>query len=199
MSDHNTTEADAPVEAPTEDSPAQGASAPSAPALKTTKSRGTLEAETLAVCNDFVTGLLVLEEGQMLTPSTISRVIHARNGNVGNPPSSGAIADNLTRWAAIGFCTVNDKPKAFVDYTDEGRDKGLTALKAEARAAKVAAAAPVSAPATSAPVENDEPVEASAPVEADEQATASEMFVQSTAAVEDEQDDVAPATERQPW
>lgn len=152
--DDTATEAQAPeatasTEAPAADKPKRG--------------RGALEAEVKKVCDEFAIGGLKLDDGELLTPHRIGKIISDRGGV---EVSTGAVAANLDRWKEIGFVVLNDKPVAFLDYTDAGRSEGLAALKAAAserkRAARKAAkdaekaAAPASDP-TSPPADPAQP------------------------------------------
>lgn len=113
---------------------------------KERKQRGDLEAQVKEVTDAFVTGTLVLGEGEFLTPHRIGKEIA---GKYGDKPSTGAVQSAVKRWSECGFAQVNEKPYAFVDYTEAGRTQGLSALKAAAaeqrkaaKAAEKAAAAP---------------------------------------------------------
>lgn len=96
-----------------------------------------LEGDLRRVLDDYVSGLLKLDEGTLPTPHTLAATIAARRGN-GLKVSSGAVSDALARWVAIGFATVEGKPLRFVDYTEAARTQGLSALKAAHRASKSA-------------------------------------------------------------
>lgn len=110
-----------------------------------------LEPDVKYFTDQLVTQELVLAEGKHLTPHALSVLIgEKRGGGKENRPSSGAVQATLKRWEEIGFATMYQKPFAFGDYTDAGRDDGLAAVKAAyserakaARAAAKAAAAPV--------------------------------------------------------
>lgn len=131
------------------DAPAPAAEA-ATEAPKERKQRGDLESEVKAVTDAFVTGSLVLADGEFLTPHRIGKEIA---GESGAKPSTGAIQSAIKRWQDCGFATVNEKPYAFVDYTDEGRELGLSALKtraSDARKAEKAAAKAAAAPAADA-------------------------------------------------
>lgn len=108
--------------------------------------RTDLEPEVKAVTDDFVTGKITLAEGESLTPHRIAKEVQQRRG-AEKAPSTGAVSAVLDRWEGIGFATLSPKPKAFGDYTDAGREKGLSALKAEASAARKAAKAEAKASA----------------------------------------------------
>lgn len=127
--------------------------------------RGWLEADVKRVTDSFVTGDLKLKEGEYLTPHRLSRLVKELD-SLDEAPSTGACAAVLDRWNEIGFAKLNETPKAFLDYTDQGRNEGLTAMKAargekrkadrkatkEAEKAAAAAAAPAAEPATEASV-----------------------------------------------
>ena len=100
--------------------------------------RTDLEPEVKKVTDAFVTGAITLEDGEFLTPHRIAKFVQANLGTE-KAPSTGACSAVLDRWEGIGFATLVAKPKAFGDYTDAGREKGLSALKAEAAAARKAA------------------------------------------------------------
>lgn len=165
MSDTETTEAEAPetnadpvevdaaAAAPAE-APAAEASAATVPDRAPASD---LEGDLRLVLNDFVSGQLVLADGQKPTPHTLARAIAAKRGD-GKVVSSGAVSAALNRWAEVGFITLDAKPMAFGDFTDAGRAKGLSALKAEHRAAKSQAKAATKAASAPAPA----PAEASA-------------------------------------
>lgn len=163
-------EAAAPV---VSDEPAEGGqpTADDAESEKKTKApRTDLEPDVKAITDAFVTGEVKLEEGQVLTPHRISALVHERRGGEGKAPSAGAVSAVLERWEKYGFATLGTKPAAFVDYTDAGREKGLTAMKAEHRqalkdaraaekAAKSTAASEPSADADGATADADTPSE----------------------------------------
>lgn len=98
-----------------------------------------LEQDLKRVCDDYMTGAFA--PGKPLTTQVLARQIHTNRGEVGNRPSSGAIADALKRWQDIGFAHVDERPLAFVKYTEAGETQGLSALKLEHTARKAAARA----------------------------------------------------------
>lgn len=108
------------------------------------RGRGDLEHDVKLLCDAFVTGSLTLGDGEHLTPHRIAKEIKNRDG-LDETPSTGAVASVLDRWVKYGFAVLNDKPKAFVGYTDAGRTDGLSALKKnyaeKQKAAKAAAKA----------------------------------------------------------
>lgn len=107
-----------PPEAPAE------AATPEEPAVR--RKTGELEALVGEIINDWITGTCTADK---LTPSKIGSAIQAKHGLVA-APSTGAITNVLTRWAAIGYVTLGDgKPLRFEDYTEDARDLGLAALQ----------------------------------------------------------------------
>lgn len=130
---------------------------------KARRNKGLLEADVKRICDAFVVGQVTLKEDELLTPHKISRLIQEIDG-LTSPPSTGAVAANLARWKDIGFAQLNEKPVAFLDYTDAGRSEGLSALKAAhaahkraARKAEKDAAKP--AESTPEPDSTDTPIE----------------------------------------
>lgn len=153
----------------TVEAPVGGASATPDVEVKSPKGRrirGALEADVKRVCDEFVTGLVALPEGELLTPHRIAKIVKDTIGDPEYSPSTGAVAAVLVRWKAIGFASLNEKPMAFLDYTDAGRTEGLTALKAasaegkraERKAAK--AASTPAAPETPASATSDDATDA---------------------------------------
>lgn len=100
-----------------------------------------LEPDVKQVCDDFIRGSLVLPEGKFLTSHVISQAIGDMRGGKSERPSSGAVQARLKQWVDIGFIEVNEKPFAFLDYTQAGVDRGLQAVKDEFNARKKAARA----------------------------------------------------------
>lgn len=103
--------------------------------------RGDLESEVKRVTDRFANGTFELPEGKtLLTPQLIAAEIKRTRQEEGidrREPSTGAIADNLKRWDRIGFAHItDDKPLAFVGYTDDAYAHGLPALKKRAWNAK---------------------------------------------------------------
>lgn len=155
-----------PAEPTTAPEPAEGDSAEA----KARRGRGELEADVKTICDQYVTGGLVLPEGDHLTAHKIANNIKALH-TLTEPPSSGAVTAVLERWKEIGYADLNDKPKAFKDYTDAGRTEGLTALKAKAAeekranraATKLAAKSAAPAPAETAPADSAPATEGSEP------------------------------------
>jgi hypothetical protein len=104
---------------------------------KVRRPKGDLEAQIKEVTDAFVTGQIKLEEGGVLTPHRVAKLIAERN-SLEKVPSTGAVSAAFDRWKAYGFAEILDKPKAFVDYTEAGRTEGLSALKAKASEARKA-------------------------------------------------------------
>lgn len=151
--------------AATEPDPTPSPPEPAEPAeAKARRGRGALEADVKTVCDQYVTGGLVLADGDHLTAHKIANNIKTMH-SLSEPPSSGAVTAVLERWKEIGYANLNDKPKAFTDYTDAGRTEGLTALKAKAAeekratraAAKLASKAAATPPATESTPADSEP------------------------------------------
>lgn len=107
------------------------------PAKKDRRPRGWLEQDVKQITDKFITGEVKLEEGQYLTPHRVARMVKELDG-LDEAPSSGACAAVFHRWVDLGFAVMNDKPFSFKDYTQEGRDQGLTALK-EQRSSRIKA------------------------------------------------------------
>lgn len=106
--------------------------------IRTRAPRTSLESDIKRVCDDFITGAMVLPEGKLLTPHTIAAAVMDRRTDE-TKVSGGAVAACLARWAEIGYVVINAKPVAFLDYTDDGRTEGLGALK-RSHSARLAAA-----------------------------------------------------------
>lgn len=103
---------------------------------KARRGRGNLEADVKAICDKFVTGEIVLEPGDSLTPHRIAKKIVEVMEPDSNVPSTGAVSAVLKRFEKYGFITCQASPYAFSDYTDRGRTEGLRALREEWKAAK---------------------------------------------------------------
>lgn len=117
-----------------------------------------LEPDLRAVLDAIVLGSAPLGDDEAATPHILAARIDAHRGETG-VQSAGAVAAALDRWADVGFITLSPKPKAFVSYTEAAVEKGLAALKLEAKAARKAAkeAAAPNQPAVAAdPVVADE-------------------------------------------
>ncbi len=103
------------------------------------RARGRLEDHVRDVCDQIVTGAVTLPEGAAnWTPHRLAAAIKERFPGSGVEPSTGAIADTLKRWRDLGFAEVEEGPLSFIDYTDEGRQQGLTELKEQARQRRLA-------------------------------------------------------------
>ena len=125
---------DASTEAPEVTDGTDAAGADTNAPTKDRRPRGWLEVDVKKVTDQFVTGEIKVENGQFLTPHRISRLVQSLD-SLPEPPSTGAVSAVLNRWVKLGFAQTNDKPYAFVDYTQAGREHGLTALKAQRSAA----------------------------------------------------------------
>lgn len=102
------------------------------------RARGRLEDLVIEVGNLISAGSLEEPEGRPWTPHRLAKEVTTRYPGSGAPPSTGAISDTLRRWREIGFAEIGADPLSFIDFTAEGRTVGLAALKAKARANKVA-------------------------------------------------------------
>lgn len=116
--------------------------------------RGGLEDLVRETCDLIVAGAI---EGEgPWTTHRLGKVIADRYPGSGVHPSTGAIGDTLKRWSQIGFANITDtSPLAFLSFTDDAADVGLSELKtrhrkrqyAERKAARAAAApAPAEGP-----------------------------------------------------
>ena len=167
--DVTTSDADvlaAPVAAPVDAGPNPGPAGeldpqPEEPEKKERRPRGWLETDVKSVTDKFVSGEIVMKEGEFLTPHRIANLVRDLD-SLDAAPSTGAVAAVLNRWKELGFITTNDKPYAFLDYTEAAKTEGLSALKqaraAErkaSRAAAKAAAAPVASAPDAAPAGDD--------------------------------------------
>lgn len=120
------------------------------------RARGRLEELVREVCDSIADGSIDDPDNKPWTPHRLAAIITDRYPGSGSPPSTGAISDTLHRWQEVGFAVINDSPLAFEDFTDAGRDEGLTALKAQHRAARSARkAADAAAAAEAAPIDLD--------------------------------------------
>lgn len=90
--------------------------------------RGWLESDVKRITDAYITGELKTETGDLLTPYRVSQFIKKLE-SLEKGPSTGAIAAVFERWKDIGFAEISDKPLAFVDYTDVGRELGLRGIK----------------------------------------------------------------------
>lgn len=126
---------------------------------KIRRGRGALENDVRSVTDAFVTGEITLADGEALTPHRIGKLIKDRDG-LDKPPSTGAIVNIVKRWGEIGFAEVNEKPLAFLGYTQEAQVQGLSALKAayaeaHPKPAKAKAAKPTDASAPAGATDGD--------------------------------------------
>lgn len=113
-------------------------STPDSETIRARAPRTALENDIKLVCDDYITGALVLPDGKLLTPHAIAAAVMARRTD-DTKVSGGAVAACLARWTEIGYVVTNAKPVAFTDYTDAGRNDGLGALK-RAHSARLSAA-----------------------------------------------------------
>jgi hypothetical protein len=134
--DEPTLSAEVPAEPQAEAVPAEVEASKPKRSRENALPKGGLEAECVTVCNNLLSGVLVVEGPW--TPARISSAIHASRGGVGNPPSSGAITDNLRRWRTIGYAVVEEEPTRFIAFTDDAHNIGLGGLKERAAANKKA-------------------------------------------------------------
>lgn len=123
---------------PKTDTPPADAEGESAPE-KSRRPRGWLETDVKSITDKFVTGEITLtpKEGEtevFLTPHRVAKLVKEMDG-LDEAPSTGAVAAVFNRWVECGFIETHSKPFAFKDYTEAGREQGLTALK-DARKAK---------------------------------------------------------------
>jgi len=154
----------------TADAPAEDAAAPAAPAAGR-KAPTNLEADIRSVLDALVTGTLSLD-GKQATPHVIANQVQIlRGGDPADKPSSGAVSAALIRWGEVGYIELQEKPLAFLNYTEAATTEGLAALKkahreagSAARKAAKAASAPVAADPTPAP-EPEPEIEFAVPVD----------------------------------
>lgn len=158
------------------------------------RARGRLEELVREVCDSIADGTIENPDDKPWTPHRLAAIITERYPGSGSPPSTGAISDTLHRWEEVGFAVVNDSPLAFEDFTDAGRDEGLTALKAQHRAARAARKA-----ADAAALAESEAAAAAAapPIDLDVQSSSSGSNVEFSAEeLDDEPDMFAELAER---
>lgn len=123
--------------------------------------RGRLEMLMLDVCTDISNETATHpREGGTWTPHFIAGLIAAKFPGSGAAPSTGAISDNLERWRDLGFANVDDRPIAFLGFTDEGKSKGLASMKEAARAARAEAKRAAAAAEKAAQAEAQAAIEA---------------------------------------
>jgi hypothetical protein len=99
---------------------------------KERRPRGWLAASVKAVCDRYITGALTLPEGKSLTPHLVAREVQKDEG-MDKPPSVGAVSAVFKRWDEYEFAQFSQKPFAFTDYTEKGREKGLQGIIADRR------------------------------------------------------------------
>lgn len=112
------------------------------------RERGELELAVKAVTDALENGSLTLDDGEFLTPHRIATKIKE---NETRTVSAGAVAAILNKWFEIGYAKLNQKPVAFVGYTEDAFNVGLQGLKDRVKDAKKAARA--DAKAAAAPAE----------------------------------------------
>lgn len=104
--------------------------------------RGWLAASVVKVCQDYASGKVKLDDGKLLTPHRVAKIVQERDGS-DEPPSTGAVSGVFKRWQDFGFATFNEKPFAFKKLTAKGERDGLDAIilgRREARKKATAAA-----------------------------------------------------------
>lgn len=87
---------------------------------------GELELLVKKVCDEYIVGAVALKPGRKLTPDMVATIIEADGGGA---TSAGAVSSIFDRWLECGFAVILGPPKHFDDYTDQGRELGLAALK----------------------------------------------------------------------
>lgn len=97
------------------------------------RGRGFLATDVNIVCKNFVSGEFTLAEGKFLTPYVVARIIKEQD-DLEKQPSSGAISRVFHQWEEWGYATFRTNPFAFVDFTEEGKAKGLQRMTEEAKA-----------------------------------------------------------------
>lgn len=124
--------------------PAKKASAAKKAPAKTVaegrKPRGWLAAAVEKVCQDFLTVKVKLDEGKLLTPHRVAKIVQERDGSE-EPPSTGAVSAVFKRWDDFGFATFNAKPFAFKKFTAKGEKEGLDGIILARREGRKAATA----------------------------------------------------------
>jgi hypothetical protein len=110
------------------------------------KPRGAMEEQL----RETIAALVAAGDERQLTTALLADETFKRHQGTGVKPSTGAIADNLKRWAKIGYCTINEKPLAFLCFTEAAATEGLAALKEKGRAAGKATRAAAKAAAKAA-------------------------------------------------
>lgn len=110
------------------------------------RSRGQLHYDVKRITDTYVTDAasLGLKDGEPLTPHRIVSALMTTD-SLDTRPSTGAVSNVLKNWREIGFAEIAEGPTAFVDYTEDGRNLGLDAMKAAAAADRKAAKAGVAA------------------------------------------------------
>lgn len=102
------------------------------------RTRGLLESDIKRVTDKIVSGKLELPEGTNATPHRLANLLKEED-SLDKAPSTGAVANILTRWRDYGFALVNDKPLYFKGYSAKGKSEGLDALREKFSNARKAA------------------------------------------------------------
>ncbi len=130
---------------------------------KTRAPRTNLQDDLREVLNAFNQGKIHLADGARLTPHLLAKEIEKNrkelDPNDSTKVSTGAVSAALFRWRDIGYITLLDGPLAFDDYTEAGREHGLSALRADR---KISVAAAKAAAKLGAVPQPDQPAEAPA-------------------------------------
>lgn len=94
------------------------------------RGRGFLATDVNIVCKEFVAGEFDLAEGKFLTPYVVARIIKEQD-DLEKLPSSGAINRTFRQWEQWGYATFRSNPFAFLDFTPEGKERGLQSFITE--------------------------------------------------------------------
>ena len=125
--------------------------------------KGWLANDVRIVCDKLVRGEISLPDGTKPTPHHVARLVQKLD-SLEKAPSTGAVNAVFQRWEEYGYATFSSEPRAFVDFTDEGRTVGLSGLLAgRAEQRKAARAAEKAAKAAEAPPVTPEPAPEPAP------------------------------------
>lgn len=96
------------------------------------RSRGYLSSDINYLVKQIMTGEVQIREGTKLTPRALGKILVEVEGlDPEDCPSTGAITAILRKWEAIGYATFEETPFRFIDFTSEGRLKGLEDLTEE--------------------------------------------------------------------
>lgn len=96
------------------------------------RGRGFLATDINILCKSYVDGDISLDEGKFLTPYTAAKILQQQDG-LEKPPSSGAVSRCFKQWEEWGYATFRSNPFAFVNFTSEGRERGLQSFVDEAK------------------------------------------------------------------